>query len=218
MKKRTVLSALVAGMLIGLILAAGSWAADVRGVTDKSVKIACLVDLSGPGKYGGPPVADAFRDYVAWVNDNGGINGRKIDLVVEDNGILPNTTMAAARKVLLKDGVFAIAFNLGSAGASAIVPLCQENKAVLMPHGANKKFYHPGNKWVFVPHTAQYDMATRAVEYVLEKNPKARIGIIYQDDDFAGKVSKRPVGGGLQEDGPRERGSLQTGPSTSHPT
>ncbi|HOI73258.1 MAG TPA: ABC transporter substrate-binding protein [Syntrophales bacterium] len=184
MKKRTVLSALVAGMLIGLIVASGSWAADVRGVTDKSVKIACLVDLSGPGKYGGPPVADAFRDYVAWVNDTGGINGRKIELVVEDNGILPNTTMAAARKVLLKDGVFAIAFNLGSAGASAIVPICQENKAVLMPHGANKKFYHPGNKWVFVPHTAQYDMATRAVEYVLEKTPKARIGIIYQDDDF----------------------------------
>lgn len=184
MKKRSVWFAIVAGLLIGLVIAAGSWAAGARGVTDTSVKIACLVDLSGPGKYGGPPIADAFRDYVAWVNDTGGVHGRKIDLIVEDNGILPNTTMAAAKKVLLKDGVFALAFNLGSAGASAIVPLCEENKAVLMPHGANKKFYSPGNKWVFVPHTAQYDLATRAVEYVLEKNPKARIGIIYQDDDF----------------------------------
>lgn len=152
--------------------------------TDTEVKIACLVDLSGPGKYGGPPIADAFRDYVAWVNDQGGIHGRKIDLIIEDNGILPNTTMNAAKKVILKDGAFAIGFNLGSAGSSAVLPLCQENKVVLMPHGANKKFYDPANKWVFVPHTVQYSMACRTVEYVLEKNPKAKIGMIYQDDGF----------------------------------
>ena len=161
-----------------------AWATDVRGVTDKEIKIACLVDLSGPGKYAGPPMAEAFRDYVAWVNDTGGINGRKIDLIVEDNGILPNPTMNAAKKVILKDEVLAIAMNLGSAGSSAIVPLCEENKVVLMPHGANKVFYYPGNKWVFVPHTVQFSLASRAVEYLLGKNKKARIGIIYQDDDF----------------------------------
>jgi len=155
----------------------------VRGVTDDSIKIACLVDLSGPGKYGGPPIAEAFKDYVSWVNDNGGIHGRKIDLIIEDNGILPNTTLKAARKVILKDNVFAIGFNLGSSGASAIVPLCEENEVVLMPHGANKKFA-AGNKWVFVPHTVQYSMAARAVEYILEKNPEAKIGMIYQDDGF----------------------------------
>jgi branched-chain amino acid transport system substrate-binding protein len=177
----------VLGILSAVVLCLSvnsAWAATVRGVTDKEIKIACLVDLSGPGKYGGPPIADAFRDYVAWVNDTGGINGRKINLIVEDNGILPTTTMNAAKKVILKDDVLAIAFNLGSAGSSAIVPLCAENKVVLMPHGANKVFYSPGNKWVFVPHTVQFSMASRAVEYILSKNSKARIGIIYQDDDF----------------------------------
>jgi len=175
------------GILLAVVLCLSvnsAWAAAVRGVTDTEIKIACLVDLSGPGKYGGPPIADAFRDYVAWVNDTGGINGRKINLIVEDNGILPTTTMNAAKKVILKDEVLAIAFNLGSAGSSAIVPLCAENKVVLMPHGANKEFYNPGNKWVFVPHTVQFSMSSRAVEYVLGKNSKARIGMIYQDDDF----------------------------------
>ncbi|MGC9325018.1 MAG: ABC transporter substrate-binding protein [Desulfomonilia bacterium] len=167
-----------------LLVASGAWAEQVRGVTDTEVKIACLVDLSGPGKYGGPPIADAFRVYVAWVNDTGGVHGRKINLIVEDNGILPNTTMVAARKVLLKDEVFALAFNLGSAGSSAILPLCEQHQAVLMPHGANKEFFVPGNKWVFVPHTVQYSMASRAVEYILENNPKAKIGMIYQDDGF----------------------------------
>ena len=181
-KGRSGLILLLAGTLC--LMVTGVWAADVRGVTDTEVKIACLVDLSGPGKYGGPPIVDAFKDYVAWFNDKGGTHGRKITLIVEDNGILPNTTLNAAKKVILKDEVFAIGFNLGSAGSSAILPLCEENQAVLMPHGANKEFYSPGNKWVFVPHTVQYDMAARAVEYVLGKNPKARIGMIYQDDAF----------------------------------
>jgi len=177
---------ILAGILTGVLclLAGVVWAGDVRGVTDTEIKLACLVDLSGPGKYGGPPIAEAFKDCVAWVNDTGGVHGRKINLVVEDNGILPNTTMQAAKKVLLKDEVFAIAFNLGSAGSSAILPLCEENQAVLMPHGANRQFFRPGNKWVFVPHTVQYSMACRAVEYVLGKSPNAKIGIIYQDDGF----------------------------------
>jgi branched-chain amino acid transport system substrate-binding protein len=183
MKIRSVFIVLLsAGCLF--LTGTNGWAAEVRGVTDKTVKLACLIDLSGPGKYGGPPIVDAFKDYVAWVNDTGGIHGRKIDMIYEDNGILPTPTMAAARKVILKDEVLAIAFNLGSAGTSAILPLCEENKVVLMPHGANKHFYAPGNKWVFVPHTVQFGMASRAVEYILEKNPKARIGVIYQDDDF----------------------------------
>ncbi|MEI9475948.1 MAG: ABC transporter substrate-binding protein [Deltaproteobacteria bacterium] len=160
------------------------WAQEVRGVTDTEVKIACLVDFTGPGKYAGMPISEAFKDYCAWINDTGGIHGRKINLIVEDNGILPPTTINAAKKIILKDGVFAIGFNLGTAGSSAILPLCEENQAVLMPHGANKQFYDPGNKWVFVPHTVQYSMASRAAEYALEKNPKARIGMIYQDDGF----------------------------------
>jgi branched-chain amino acid transport system substrate-binding protein len=97
-----------------------AWAADVRGVTDKEIKIAWLTDLSGPGKYAGPPMSDVARDFVAMVNDKGGINGRKINLIIEDNGILPSTTMNAAKKVILKDGVFAIAMNLGSAGSRAM--------------------------------------------------------------------------------------------------
>jgi branched-chain amino acid transport system substrate-binding protein len=160
------------------------WAADVRGVTKNEIKLACLVDFSGPGKFAGPPLALGAETYVKYINDQGGVHGRKIKLIVEDNGILPNTTLAAAKKVIFKDEIFAIGFNLGSSGSSAIIPLCEENKVVMMPHGANRRFYNPGNKWVFVPYSTQFNMGSRAVEFALEQNPKARIGIIYQDDDF----------------------------------
>ncbi|NIR67982.1 MAG: ABC transporter substrate-binding protein, partial [candidate division Zixibacteria bacterium] len=158
--KNIILNLLVAGAMIFMV--SGAWAGDVRGVTDTEIKVGVLSDFTGPGKVGGPPAADSFHDYMAYINDQGGIHGRKIKLVVEDNGIFPNTTLKAARKVIFKDEVFAIGFNLGSAGTAAIVPLCEENKVVLLPYGANKKFYDPGSKWVFVPHTVQYHLACRA--------------------------------------------------------
>lgn len=85
MKTKTIIISLFLAGAVCLMVK-GAWAKDVRGVTDNTIKAACLVDLSGPGKYGGPPIAEAFRDYVEWVNDTGGVHGRKIDLVVEDNG------------------------------------------------------------------------------------------------------------------------------------
>jgi branched-chain amino acid transport system substrate-binding protein len=183
MKTRTTILSLLVGTFL-LFSMSSAWAAEVRGVTDTEVKIALLVDFSGPGKFAGPPISMGAKTYVDYVNAQGPIHGRKIKLIVEDNGIFPNTTLAAAKKVIFKDEIFAIGFNLGSSGSSAIIPLVEENKVVLMPHGANKRFYSPGNKWVFVPYSTQYNMASRAVDYILSQNRKARMGIIYQDDDF----------------------------------
>lgn len=161
------------------------FAGDVRGVTDTEIKLACLVDFSGPGKYAGKPMALGAQTFIKYVNDRGGIHGRKINLIVEDNGIMPNTTIAAARKVIFKDEVFAIGMNLGSAGSSAIIPLIEENKVVMMPHGALKQFYNPGNKWVFLPYSTQFNMGSRALEFIVrERDAKARIGMIYQDDAY----------------------------------
>ena len=183
MQKRSIVLCLLLAVSM-CFWASTMWAEDVRGVTKNEIKLACLVDFSGPGKFAGPPLALGAETYIKYINDQGGVHGRKIKLIVEDNGILPNTTLAAAKKVIFKDEIFAIGFNLGSSGSSAIIPLCEENKVVMMPHGANKRFYNPGNKWVFVPYSTQFNMASRAVEFALEQNPKARIGMIYQDDDF----------------------------------
>ena len=172
-------------MALTIICANSVYAENVRGVTPTEIKLACLVDFSGPGKFAGPLLALGAKAYVQYINDQGGIHGRKIKLIVEDNGIMPNTTLAAAKKVIFKDEVFAIGFNLGSAGSSAIVPLCEENDTVMMPHGANRRFYNPGNKWIFVPYATQYNMGSRALEFIaLEKDRKARIGVIYQDDAY----------------------------------
>lgn len=184
MKKRIFMLSLSHLVLLCLFVSS-VYAENVRGVTDKEITLACLVDFSGPGKFAGPPLALGAKTYIKYVNDQGGVHGRKIKLVVVDNGIMPNTTLAAAKKAIYKDGIFAIGFNLGSAGSSAIIPLIEDNKVVMMPHGANKRFYNPGNKWVFVPYATQFNMGSRAMEFIIrERDAKARVGIIYQDDAF----------------------------------
>ena len=50
----------------------GAYAGEVRGVTDKEVKLACLVDFSGPGKYAGPALALGAKTYIQYINDQGG--------------------------------------------------------------------------------------------------------------------------------------------------
>jgi len=194
------------------------WAADVRGVSDTKIKLGCLVALSGPAQYAGRPVAEGVKDYTAWINDLGGIHGRQIELIVEDNGILPTPTLAAAKKVIYRDEVFAIPFNLGSAGTSAILPLCAENEVVLLPHGANIRFATGKNKWVFVASTIQYSTGQRAVEYILEQNPKAKIGVIYQDDEFGlellagSRDAAKYMNTKLVHEAPYATGTLEFGP------
>jgi len=184
MKRRLFMLGLVQVLLICWSISY-VFAENVRGVTDTEIRLACLVDFSGPGKYAGKPLALGSKVYIDYINDQGGIHGRKIKLIIVDNGIMPNTTIAAAKKAIYKDEIFAIGFNLGSAGSSAIIPLIEENKVVMMPHGANSKFYNPGNKWVFVPYSTQYNMGSRAVEFIIrERDAKSRIGVIYQDDGF----------------------------------
>jgi len=161
-----------------------AWASDVRGVTDKSIKLGMLYDLSGPGRYAAPWITAGSNDFIAWINDKGGVHGRTIELIHEDNGMSPNKALAAAKKVIFKDNVFAIVYSQGSAATSAIIPLCEEHKVVVFPMGANKHFYVPGNKWVFVPTTVNFSQASRGVEFILNKDPKAKIGVIYQDDGF----------------------------------
>ena len=68
MQKRTITLCFLLAVSICLWTGA-TWAADVRGVTKNEVKLACLVDFSGPGKYAGPPLATGAETYIKYIND-----------------------------------------------------------------------------------------------------------------------------------------------------
>src|SRR3954462_1246536 len=98
-------------VLIGALAAVGavtlgvgtSFAQQGPGVTDKEIKIGAWMPLSGPIAVVGVPQRAGFDAYIRMINDRGGVNGRKIEWVVEDNAYNPQRTVAAARKLVTRD-------------------------------------------------------------------------------------------------------------------
>jgi len=110
MKSKAIYSAMV--LLISILLTLSYsplYAEEVRGVTDTTIKIGAILDQTGP--IAGDitlPAAEGFRNYARHVNDKGGIFGRKIKVIVEDDHYSIPAGIAAFKKLLFKDEIFAL--------------------------------------------------------------------------------------------------------------
>src|SRR5262249_61978245 len=115
----------IAILAISLVLANspvdGARAADTTGVTDKSIKIGMFGPITGPASVAAKALYGAVAVYKD-INDHGGINGRKLDLVIEDDGCDANKGIAAAKKLISQDKVFLLHGAYCSAVALAIRP------------------------------------------------------------------------------------------------
>ena len=103
-KKRTLI---IAAILSTFIFGAGYVFAEV-GVTDSEIKIGGILDLSGPIAFMGKAVSDGSKLYFQYINDQGGIHGRKINYLVEDDGYQAPRAVQAAKKLTTRDNVFCI--------------------------------------------------------------------------------------------------------------
>jgi branched-chain amino acid transport system substrate-binding protein len=174
--------------VLSLCLAVPAGAAFAEeGVTDTEVRVGVVSDLTGPTAIGGVGMADAIVSYFKQVNEAGGIHGRKVKVIVEDCAYSPARAVAAAKKLMAKDGVFAFVSPWGTAPTSAMIPLAQKEKIPIAPAcSLATSIYDPLKKYVFAAGTNYVDQSLFIVEYVLNtlkiKNPK--IGIFCQDDDW----------------------------------
>jgi ABC-type branched-subunit amino acid transport system substrate-binding protein len=136
--------ALAAGFSLSLTAAAGR-AEDAPGVTKDSVTIGSWMSLSGPVAVYGVPLRAGADAYFNALNDKGGVNGRKINFIVEDNAYNPQQTIAAARKLITRDNVLALTITHGTAQTAATFPfVIEENKVpVLLPYGQTINWYQP---------------------------------------------------------------------------
>src|SRR3984893_12952806 len=97
----------------------------------QTIRLGALVPLTGAGGSYGPPMAKAAKAVVDEVNAVGGIHGRKLDLIVEDDQPSPEAAVRAARKLIDVDKVVAIMGTWASAVTTAVAPLCWESKTFL---------------------------------------------------------------------------------------
>jgi branched-chain amino acid transport system substrate-binding protein len=154
------------------------------GVTDTEIKIGQTMPYSGPvSAYG--TLGKAMTAYLAKVNDEGGVNGRKLRLISLDDGFSPPKTVEQTRKLVEDDNVLLM---FGTPGTATNLAIYKYLNARQVPHlfivTGNPKLADPAHPWTMPLHYS-YDLeAAVYAKYLLQAKPNARIAILYQNDDF----------------------------------
>src|SRR6266571_5275219 len=176
--------------LAGLIIAAASVSAAAQkkydtGVTDTAIKIGNIMPYSGPASAYGI-IGKTMSAYFRMINDNGGVNGRKINFISYDDAYSPPKTVEQARKLVESDEVFLIFAPLGTASNAAIQQYMNTMKVpqLCVATGASRW----GDPEHF-PWTLGWQPNSRAEgridgTYMLELHGNAKSGVRYQNDDF----------------------------------
>lgn len=187
--KRLIIAMLVVLMGIGF---SGLGKAE-EGVTDDEIVIGSHQDLSGPIAGWGTQVKMGLEMRAREINEAGGIHGRKIRLVIEDNAYDPKKAIMVTNKMISLDKVFAFVGNMGSPTAGATKPIISAKKIPQMfPLTAASLFFEPYDRYSFAGFTPYYDHARCLVKYFVEKKGYKKLGLMYQDDEM-GAIMKKGV-------------------------
>ena len=172
-----------------------------QGVTPTEIVIGTAQDLSGPIVNFSKAAVNGMKMRVDEVNAAGGINGRKLRLVVEDHGYDPKKAVLAAQKMVQQDKIFAALGSIGTATAMAAMSIYLDNNvAHLFPLSAAREMYEPVQKLKFSFAAPYFDQIRAGIKRLVKEKSLKKVCTLYQDDDFGLEVMK---GGeaGLQDIG-----------------
>jgi branched-chain amino acid transport system substrate-binding protein len=158
----------------------------VVGVTDTEIKIGQSAAFSGPASVYGQ-ISTAESDYLKMINEQGGINGRKINLIAVDDGYSPPKTIEVVRR-LIEDEQVAILFQtIGTAPNAAIRKYYNQKQVpdIWLGSGASMFVTDPTEYPWSIPFRPSHRLEGQMyAQYVLAKKPTAKIAILYQNDDL----------------------------------
>jgi ABC-type branched-subunit amino acid transport system substrate-binding protein len=155
------------------------------GATDTEIKIGNIMPYSGPASAYGV-IGRTEAAYFKKINEEGGINGRKINFVSYDDGYSPPKTVEQARKLVESDEVLFIFSPLGTPSNSAIRKYLNDRKVpqLFVASGATK-WNDPKNfPWTMGFQPSYQSEARVYAKYVLREKPDAKIAVLYQNDDL----------------------------------
>ena len=168
------------------VLAAGVLPAQAdQGVTKGEIVVGSIQDISGPVAALGKPIQNGMFLRVEQINAAGGINGRKLKLVVEDSGYDPKKAVLAAQKLLNSDKIFAMVASLGTPVSLATLPLCLEKGVLhLFPITAHTGNFEPFHKLKFSMSNPYPNTSRLGLREMLKQKSYKRVAILYQDDEY----------------------------------
>jgi ABC-type branched-subunit amino acid transport system substrate-binding protein len=158
------------------------------GVSSTSIKLGITLPMTGSASAGYKELPGAMKAYFDYVNANGGVNGRKISLVVKNDGYLPKQAIQNTQDLIGKDKVLAVVGALGTANNKAVASAVNLGRrgvpSLFVNTGfsgfANRKTYPTSN--MILP---SYIMEAKMIgKYVKDTFPGQKACLLYQDDDF----------------------------------
>ncbi|MGC2782071.1 MAG: ABC transporter substrate-binding protein [Bradyrhizobium sp.] len=185
---RNATTALAALALLSLASTAPALAAEKKydiGASDNEIKVGQTVPLSGPAS-AYATIGKAQAAYIRMINDQGGVNGRKINLIQYDDAYSPPKTVEQVRKLVESDEVLLTFQIIGTAPNVAVQKYLNMKKVpqLFAATGASR-FTDPKNFPWTMGFNPSYVVEGRIYgQYILKTYPDAKIGVLYQNDDL----------------------------------
>ena len=175
----------------GSLLASGAWAQAKYGpgASAKEIKLGQTMPYSGPAS-AYATIGKVEQAYFKKINDEGGINGRMINLLSVDDGYSPPKAVEQVRKLVEQDEVLALFQTLGTPSNSAIHKYVNAKKVphLFLATGATKWNDPKNNPWTMGFNLSYQTEGAIYGRYLLKNKPNAKIAILYQNDDYGKDV------------------------------
>jgi len=171
-------------LLLALLLAVPCFAQ--RGVTQDAVKLGLIMVKTGPVAALGLPYGNAMVDYMQYLNDQGGVAGRKIEVIWEDDQFEAPKSVAALKKLITRDNVLTVITTGGSNQTIANLQAINEYKVPNIPNALMKEFYDPFQPYVFAVGATYEAQMECIVDYIFNelKETKPRVGMAYAKKEY----------------------------------
>src|ERR1700704_1606963 len=187
-REETMRNSILSGLAILAIAASGGALAQKKydaGVTDTEIKIGNVMPYSGPAS-AFAVIGRTEAAYFRMVNEQGGINGRKIDFVSYDDGYSPPKTIEQVRRLIESARVFLLFNVVGTPGNAAIQKYVNQKK---VPHifisSGSARWNDPAHfPWSMAWWPTFRDEARIYAKYIQQMHPDKTVGILYQNDDL----------------------------------
>jgi branched-chain amino acid transport system substrate-binding protein len=162
-----------------------------QGVSKNEIVIGSIQDLSGPIAGFGKQVRLGMMLRVDEANEQGGVNGRKLRLIVEDSAYDPRKAVLAAQKLVNQDKVFAVVGHIGTAQNMAAMPVQFEKNVInFFPVTAARQMYEPFHRLKYSFAAPYYDQMLIAAPMLYKQKNATKACTMYQDDEFGLEVMR----------------------------
>ena len=177
--------------LAALALLGTAHAQAPQGVSKTEITIGTIQDLSGPIAALGKQARNGMQLRVDEINEQGGIAGRKLKLLVEDAGYDPKRAVLAAQKLVNQDKIFLMAGHVGTAHNNAAMPVQFEKNIInFLPITAAREMYEPFHKLKYSFAATYFDQIRLALPKLVKERGAKKVCTMYQDDEFGLEVMR----------------------------